>query len=90
MLRLIELWNETADFTFGKKVWMGLLFTFLGAVIYAAGWFVTKGNIEEYGYPKWSNRRKRRRFAKYTFPDKLLLWSLRKHAVHRGAFLELV
>lgn len=73
MQRLIELWNETADFTFGQKVWMGLLFTFLGAVIYAVGWFMSKSDIEEYGYPKWSNKRKRRQFAKYAFPNKVFL-----------------
>ena len=89
MSRLIELWNETLDFTFWQTVGIGLLFCLLGAIIYMAGWLMAKAEIEEYAYPKWSSKRKRRQFSKYSFADKVLLLSLHKNAVHRGAFLQL-
>ncbi len=89
MERLIELWNETVDFTFLQKLGIGLMCLFFGAAIYLVNWYLAKEEIAEYGYPKWSGKRKRRLFKTYSFADKVLLYSHWKHAVNRGGYLHL-
>ena len=80
MQRIIELWNETPDFTFLQKLGIGLMCLVFGIAFYAINWYLAKETIAEYGYPKWSGKRKRRLFKTYSFSDKLFLYSHWKHA----------
>ena len=89
MERLIELWHESVDFTFLQKLGIGLMCLFFGAVMYLVDWYQAKEEIAEYGYPKWSGKRKRRLFKTYSFADKVLLYSHWKHAKNRGGYLHL-
>ena len=89
MQRLIELWNETPDFTFLQKLGIGLMCLVFGIAFYAINWYLAKESIAEYGYPKWSGKRKRRLFKTYSFSDKLFLYSHWKHAKNRGGYLHL-
>ena len=87
MQRLIELWNETPDFTFLQKLGIGLMCLVCGIAFYAINWYLAKETIAEYGYPKWSGKRKKRLFKTYSFSDKLFLYSHWKHAKNRGGYL---
>lgn len=88
-MSLQELWNAKMDLPIGLCISLGVLFLAFGMLFYGVCWYLQKEAMIEYGYPRVSPKTMRKKFAKYTFLEKITLSRLKKSAKRQGFMLQL-
>lgn len=84
--RIVELWNEDSDWAFLQTFLVGLFFLACNFGLFCAMWFMRKGALFEYGYPKRKAKNLNKRFKKYSFVEKLFLVRVVKEAECQGFY----
>ncbi len=82
-----EIWNDRLPIKWWPMFWMGLFFLVANTVIFLAMWYVRRGVAIEYGYPKRNRKTMRKKLAKYSLLENILLLRLTKEAERKGMML---
>lgn len=83
----IALWNDNIYIAWWKMLLIGLFFIVVNFTIFLAMWYVRRGIVCEYGYPKRNKKSIKRMLASYSILDNLLLIRLSRRAERKGPLL---
>lgn len=81
------LWHDSIAIEWWKMLLIGLFFLALNLCIFLAMWYVRRGSIIEYGYPKRNKKSIKKKLASYSFWDNLFLLRLCREAERKGPML---
>ena len=84
---LIENWNTRIDIYYWKILLISLFLLLMDVVIFFALWYVHRGAIIRYGYPKRKEKYVEKLTKEFSFIDKILLFKLAKSADRKGFFI---
>lgn len=81
------LWNDNICIEWWKMLLIGLFFVGMNTGIFLAMWYVRRGIVCEYGYPKRNKKSIKKKLAQYSILDNLLLIRLTHEAERKGPLL---
>lgn len=84
---LIEIWNEKVDIVYWKILLISLFLLLMNVVLFFALWYVHRGAIIRYGYPKRKAKYVEKLTKEFSFIDNILLFKLAKLADRKGFFI---
>lgn len=82
-----SIWHDSISVGFFQMLLLGLFFLIADTVLFLAMWYMFRGAIIEYGYPKRSRKAMEKKLKSYSKLEELLLIRLVREAKRRGVFL---
>lgn len=81
------LWNDNISIEWWKMLLIGLFFVAMNISIFLAMWYVRRGVVCEYGYPKRNKKSMKKKLASYSTLGNLLLIRITHEAEKKGPLL---